>query len=80
LRLVVQRSHVPPPPSGPPPGVRIPRGVPPAVRISGGPTNYLAEFTVGPYLYWAVLQAEPSARAQFEQGVKLYYAHAKQAT
>jgi hypothetical protein len=42
-----------------------------------GPTNYLAEFTIGPYLYWMGLQAEPSAKAKFEAGVKAYYAHAR---
>jgi len=36
-------------------------------------------FTVGPYLYWTFLQADASAKTRFEQGVALYYAHAKQA-
>jgi hypothetical protein len=70
LRFVVQSSHAPPPPPG------APRGV----KVGPAPANYLAEFTVGPYLYWAVLHADSTARARFEQGVKLYYAHAKQAT
>ena len=64
LRMVIQTSHVPPPPKGAPPGA----------RVSGGPTNYLAEFTVGPYLYWTILQADPTAKAKFEEGVKGYYA------
>jgi hypothetical protein len=75
MRLVVQSTHVP--------ALRLkikrlPPGVaPPQPR--GGPANYLAEFTVGPYLYWAVLQADASAKARFEQGMKLYYAHARKA-
>jgi hypothetical protein len=68
MRMVVQTSHVPPPPKGAPAGA----------RFSGGPTNYLAEFTVGPYLYWTILQADPAAKAQFEEGVKSFYALAKQ--
>jgi len=78
-RFVVQTSHAPAPP-GPPPGVRLPRGVriPPAAR-GEGPTNYLAEFTIGPYLYWAILGGgEAGAKARFEQGLRLYYAHARQ--
>jgi hypothetical protein len=74
LRYVVQSSHAPPPP--PPPGA--PRGV--RVRVGPAPANYLAEFTIGPYLYWAALHADSTAQRKFEQGVKLYYAHAKQAS
>jgi hypothetical protein len=70
LRFVVQSSHAPPPPPG------APRGA----TVGPAPANYLAEFTVGPYLYWAALHADSTARARFEQGVKLYYAHAKQVT
>jgi hypothetical protein len=70
LRFVVQSSHVPPPPKG--------VGIPAGVRVASAPTNYLAEFTVGPYLYWIILQGDSSAKAQFEEGIKLYYAHAKQ--
>jgi hypothetical protein len=67
IRLVVQTA-----PSARPPGA--PRGA----HIAG-PANYLAEFTVGPYLYWAILQANSGAQSRFEAGVRLYYAHAKQA-
>jgi hypothetical protein len=70
LRFVVQESHAPPLPPGAPRGAKV--GPPPA--------NYLAEFTVGPYLYWAVLRGDASAKTRFEQGLKLYYAHAKQAS
>jgi hypothetical protein len=70
LRMVVQRAPAPPPPPGAPRGARV---------FGGGPANYLAEFTVGPYLYWAALQADSTAQAKFEQGVRLYYAHATKA-
>lgn len=66
-RFVVQSTHLPPP-------RRIPRGAP---RFNGGPANYLAEFTVGTYLYWAILQANAGSRANFERGLQRYYAHAK---
>ena len=66
-RFVVQTGHVPPPP-----------GAPAGAHVLG-PANYLAEFTVGPYLYWAVLQGNAGAQSAFESGLKLYYAHAKQA-
>jgi hypothetical protein len=70
--LVVQSTHVPQPHIN---VKKIPPGVaPPQAR--GGPANYLAEFTVGSYLYWAVLQADASAKAKFEQGVRLFYTHA----
>jgi len=74
LRLVIQSTHVPP--------IALKHKVPPGVtppKPRGGPANYLAEFTVGPYLYWAVLQADASAKAKFEQGVRLFYAHARKA-
>jgi hypothetical protein len=71
-RFVLQTSHAP----GPPPGVPIPRGAQPPP--TAGPTNYLAEFTIGPYLYWAILQGgEAGARPRFEQGLRLYYTHAR---
>jgi hypothetical protein len=70
LRFVVQTSHAPP----------LPPGAPPGAKVGPGPANYLAEFTVGPYLYWATLHGDSTAKARFEQGIKLYYAHAKQAT
>jgi hypothetical protein len=71
LRLVVQSSQPPPPPPGAPRGARF---------VAPSPANYHAEFTVGPYLYWANLQADATAKTRFEEGIKLYYAHAKQAT
>src|SRR2546430_2117388 len=69
-RFVVQGSKAPPPPPGAPRGVKV---------VASAPANYLAEFTIGPYLYWAVLHADSTAKARFEQGLRLYYAHAKQA-
>jgi hypothetical protein len=76
LRFVIQSSHATSP-EGPPPGVRLPPGIARGVRTSG-PANYLAEFTIGPYLYWAVLQANAGAKEGFEQGLKAYYTHATQ--
>jgi hypothetical protein len=71
LRLVVQSSPPPPRPPGAPRGVKF---------VAPAPANYHAEFTVGPYLYWASLTADSTAKTRFEEGMKLYYAHAKQAT
>ena len=68
-RFVVQSSKPPPPPPGAPPGA----------KAGPAPANYLAEFTIGPYLYWATLHADSTARARFEEGVKRAYAHANQA-
>ena len=70
IRLVVQKGQAPP----------LPPGAPPAAKAHppSGPANYLTEFTVGRYLYWANLSAEAGAQSSFEQGVKLYYAHARQ--
>jgi hypothetical protein len=70
VRFVVQSAPAPRP-------RRIPPGAP---RLTGGPANYLAEFTIGPYLYWALLQGDASAKAKFEGGLQVYYAHAKKAT
>jgi hypothetical protein len=70
LRYVVQSSHVPPPPKG--------AHIPPGVRVFAGPANFLAEFTIGPRLYWAVLHASAPAQTRFQAGIKLYYAHAKE--
>ena len=70
LSMVVQSSHVPAPP--PPPS-----GAPRGARVAAGPANYFAEFTIGSYLYWAVLHANSSAQPQFEAGVKAYYQHAR---
>jgi hypothetical protein len=69
LRFVVQSSHAPP----------LPPGAPRGARVGPAPANYLAEFTVGPYLYWVTLHGDSTAKGRFEQGIKLYYAHAKQA-
>jgi hypothetical protein len=55
----------------------LPPGAPRNAKVFA-PANYLAEFTIGPYLYWAVLHADSSAKSKFEQGMQLYYAHAKQ--
>jgi hypothetical protein len=68
-RFVVQSSKAPPPPPGAPRGVKV---------VARAPASYLAEFTIGAYLYWAVLHADSTAKARFEQGLRLYYAHAKQ--
>jgi hypothetical protein len=69
LRFVEQSSHVPP----------LPPGAPRGAKVGPAPANYLAEFTIGPYLYWATLHGDSTAKGRFEQAVKLYYAHAKQA-
>ena len=74
IRFVVQEGQAPPPPPGAPAAVKARlKAHPPR-----GPANYLVEFTVGPYLYWANLSAEAGAQSRFEQGAKLYYAHARQ--
>lgn len=70
VRFVVQSTHLPPP-------RHIPPGAP---KFTGGPANYLAEFTIGSYLYWAILQADAGSRASFVHGLQRYYAHAKQAS
>ena len=70
VRFVVQTGHVPPPPKG--------AHVPPGARVGMGPATFLAEFTIGPRLYWAALHANPAAQSRFEAGMKLYYAHAKE--
>jgi len=70
-RYVVQTGRAPPPP---PKGARLP----PGARVFQGPANFLAEFTIGPRLYWTVLHAGPPARARYEAGMRLYYAHAKE--
>jgi hypothetical protein len=76
LSMVVQRSHLPAPP-GPPPGVKIPRGVSRRAQVGPAPAGYFAEFTIGRYLYWAVLHADSTAQSPFEAGVRLYYQHAR---
>jgi hypothetical protein len=57
----------------------LPPGAPKNAKAGPAPANYLAEFTIGPYLYWGFLQADATAQSRFEAGVALYYAHAKQA-
>jgi hypothetical protein len=57
----------------------LPPGAPKNARLGPPPANYMAEFTIGPYLYWAFLQGDASAQSRFEEGVALYYQHAKQA-
>jgi hypothetical protein len=57
----------------------LPPGAPKNAKLGPPPANYMAEFTIGPYLYWAFLQGDASAQSRFEEGVALYYQHAKQA-
>lgn len=73
LGFVIQTASAPP---GPPPGAPKP---PAGARVATGPNpaNYLAEFTVGRYLYWIALGADSTAKTQVEAGIKAYYAHAK---
>jgi hypothetical protein len=49
-------------------------------RPGFGPANYRAEFTIGPYLYWAWFQgnSSPKTKSTFESGIGRYYQHAKQ--
>ncbi len=49
-------------------------------RRGFGPANYRAEFTIGPYLYWAWFQgnSSPQTKSTFEKGLGRYYQHAKQ--
>jgi hypothetical protein len=68
-RFVVQSSKLPP----------LPPGAPKNAKVAPPPANFMAEFTVGPYLYWAFLQGEASAQSRFEAGIALYYAHATHA-
>jgi hypothetical protein len=68
-RFVVQQPTGAP---KPPPGLKLPPGA-----RSGPPANYLAEFTVGPYLHWVFLQADPKDRAQVVAGVKRYHDYAQ---
>jgi hypothetical protein len=72
VQFVVQTA---PAVARPLPGVKVkgppPRGLPEAA-------NYLAEFTSGPYLYWADLGGSDStAKRQVEAGLKAYYDRAK---
>jgi hypothetical protein len=67
------------PPSAPPPGVKLPPGVkaPRVVPGSGAPTRYLAEFTIGDYLYFISTQGNAAAKARFVAGVQQYYKRVK---
>lgn len=62
---------------------RVPRSTAVIQTVASGkpsaPANYRAEFTIGPYLYWAWGQFDGTAetRQRFEQGVELYYRHAR---
>jgi hypothetical protein len=65
-------------PSGPPPGVKVPKGVKlPPGAASGPPTNYLFEFTIGKYLYFAWGQGEAKDAAKFVTGARTYYSAVK---
>jgi hypothetical protein len=67
-RYAIQSGKTPPPPPGAPRGVKV---------VGAAPANYFAEFTIGPYLYWASLHGDTTAKSRFEQGLRLYYAHAR---
>jgi hypothetical protein len=67
-RFVVQSSKAPP----------LPPGAPKNAKVGPSPANYMAEFTLGPYLYWAFLQGDASAQSRFEAGVAIYYSYAKE--
>jgi hypothetical protein len=65
-------------PSGPPPGVKVPKGVKlPPGAASGPPTNYLFEFTIGKYLYFAWGQGEAKDASKFAAGARTYYGAVK---
>jgi hypothetical protein len=67
------------PPGTPPPGVKLPPGVkaPRVLPGSGPPTRYLAEFTVGKYLYFISTQGNAAAKAKFVAGTQQYYKRVK---
>jgi hypothetical protein len=44
---------------------------PPPGALSGPPTNYFAEFTIGPYVYFATING--GTQGQFIAGAKQYY-------
>ena len=60
-RVVVQTSKVPSKPGG---------------SSSEDEANYLAEFSVGPYLYWTWTHGETRSQPLFLEAVRLYHAHA----
>lgn len=63
----------------PPPGVKLPPGVkaPRAVPGSGPPTRYLAEFTIGKYLYFVSTTGNAAAKEKFVAGIQQYYRRVK---
>jgi hypothetical protein len=65
-RLVAQSGQPPPPPPGAAPGA-----------ITEPPTNYLVEFTVGPYLYFAWTQGSSRDLSAFMAGTQRYYNQVK---
>jgi hypothetical protein len=74
-RYVIQTATSLP---GPPPGVKLPPNAPKLPANTPRPANYLAEFSIGPYLYWVSVSTNTSAKSRFEAGVKAYYQHVKQ--
>jgi hypothetical protein len=73
IKFVMQTAPAPKPPSG----VKIPPGVKLPAQAQEGQANYKFEFTKGPYVYFASLQATPTAKAQVQAGAKAYFAQAK---
>jgi hypothetical protein len=67
-RYAIQSAKAPPPPPGAPRGAKV---------VAQAPASYFVEFTIGPYLYWVALHGDVTAKSRFEQGVRLYYAHAR---
>jgi hypothetical protein len=66
-------------PPTPPPGVKLPPGVkaPRVLPGSGPPTRYLAEFTIGKYLYFVSTTGNAAAKTRFVAGVRQYYNRVK---
>ena len=73
--LAVRQRAAGAPPAGPPQAVLAllrRRGIaPPPGATTGPPNNYLAEFTIGPYLYFA--STSGGNQAGFLAGTKQYY-------
>jgi hypothetical protein len=67
------------PPGAPPPGVKLPPGAkaPRAAPGSGPPTRYLAEFTIGHYLYFLSTEGNAAAKPKFVAGTQQYYKRVK---
>jgi hypothetical protein len=66
-------------PPAPPAGVKLPAGVtaPRALPGSGPPTRYLAEFTIGKYLYFVSTTGNAAAKGKFVAGIQQYYKRVK---